>query len=1038
MNKSDLKKRYEEVIKTNALVTNIDDFLVTHVPFKQLKYCESGITNDSITSYTEEDIFNKFVIENKERHNFVIVQGDNGSGKSHFIRWLKHKYDNENKDDSEVSIIIERENNTLQTTINQLLNDNLIKRCIGEEELKKLSQTNENIATEKFLTMIAMNFAAEVLHEEDDNCIIKSGKRKKLFAFLSNDIILKGLLTAEGGPIYRIGKKISNDEDVVNISDDSRFLEKDFRISQELMKSILKDDVRKVRSFVEDLIGEDERTRKLRMDVVNYLNSKLDKVIQESIKLTATDLKNMIDKLRVELKKAGKSLTLFIEDITSFSGIDKALIENLIHEHTEENGLCRLTSIVGITNAYYQDSFPDNLKERVTGRIIIDKESIFSDEKDVLNVAARYINAIYLDKKEIAYWIERGAEESELPLAGIEKEWASFTDERGRKFTLYPFNENAVIRLYRMLESDTPRMLIKQVLSPVFKLFSDETIEFPPAIEKLSASLKIPDFNKESYNADIDNEIKGKEKERVKSFLRIWGDGSIDFYEDNGVTYIAEINEEVFKEFDIPLISGNRVNTSLKKTGIVTQTNVGVRVAEKEKPKEDIKKDIQKENKTVISAAEIKINKEYENFKEDLRNWKDGRSLLKKHSAIRDYVLDFLKSSINWEMEGISSFAIEEVLTKSMICIEEQNVRITDSYIIEKNDENYYFFLTLVEYNILGNRKWQYNEAAKGIITVTKWLEKNKKAIIDFVKNYIAQDIDPYKYALVNNYYINSIVNKNGVKSSNLYEELLSLNIDINCDNIEAILGDKTVLFSKEDDIKENNNYVLRYYNCILGEANPRNTTVFYMDAEKILRRVNELKKLQWNLENELEIDISNKSEKLVLPYNLYKKLCVNTLDKVIEIRCKELIVIADKYREVISEETNINDLREEITNFFNKLRTAGIYYDSNIEKVFNKYFIENYIADEVINRIKEVEDKSVFDKINLLKRNISIYLNNYLACVKALLKLVNENYKKYSNISNKDKIDKLHAAEDELIRDIQELKQEISTVNGGDLNAVK
>ena len=1038
MNKSYLRKRYEEVIKTNALVANIDDFLVTHVPFKQLKYCESGIIDNGITNYTEEEIFNKFVIENKERHNFVIVQGDNGSGKSHFIRWLKYKYDNENRDDSEVSIIIERENNTLQTTIKQLLNDELIRNCIGEEELKKLSQANENIATEKFLTMIAMNFAAEVLIEDDDDCIIKSGKRKKLYAFLSNDIIIKDLLTAEGGPVYRIGKKISNDEDVVNISDDSRFLEKDLRLSQDLMSLILKDDVRKVRSFAEDLIGEDERTRKMRMDVVNYLNSKLDKVIQESIKLTATDLKNMIDKLRVELKKAGKSLTLFIEDITSFSGIDKALIENLIHEHTEENGLCRLTSIVGITNAYYQNSFPDNLKERVTGRIIIDKDSIFSNEKDVLNVAARYINAIYLDKKEISYWIERGAEESELPLADIQKQWSVFTDEKGRKFNLYPLNENAVIRLYRMLEGDTPRMLIKQVLSPVFKLFSDETIEFPPVIEKLSTYLNVPDFNKESYNADIDNEIKDKAKERVKSFLRIWGDGSIDFYEENGVKYIAGINEEVFKEFNIPLISGNRVNTSLKKADTVVQINIGLSGVEKENPKEEVKENTKKEEKAESSAADKKINKEYENFKEDLKNWKNGKSPLKKHSAIRDYILDFLKSSINWEMEGISSFAIQEVLTKSMICIEDQNVKITDSYLIKKNDENYYFFLTLVEYNVLGNRKWEYNEAVKGIITVTKWLEKNKKPIIDFVNNYTAKDVDPYKYSLVNNYYINSIMNKSGVKSSNLYEELLALKIDIDYANVEAVLGDKTALSSRLDDIQDNNTFVLRYYNCVLGEANPRSTTVFYMDAEKILKRIDNLKRLKWNLENEPELDCSNKSEKLMLPYNLYRKLCRNTLDNSIERRCKELVVVANKYREIVSEETNINDLREEINKFFDKLRVSGIYYNSNIEKAFIKHFKENYIADDIINKLREVEGKSIFDKINLLKCNVSIHLNNYLVSVNTLLKLVNENYKKYSDISNNEKNDKLQIAEDELMQDIQELKQEILAVNGGDLNAVK
>ena len=62
-------------------------------------------------------------------------------------------------------------------------------------------------------------------------------------------------------------------------------------------------------------------------------------------------------------------------------------------------------------------------------------------------------------------------------------------------------------------------------------------------------------------------------------------------------------------------------------------------------------------------------------------------------------------------------------------------------------------------------------------------------------------------------------MNKSGVKSSNLYEELLALKIDIDYANVEAVLGDKTALSSRLDDIQDNNTFVLRYYNCIFKES---------------------------------------------------------------------------------------------------------------------------------------------------------------------------------------------------------------------------
>jgi len=77
--------------------------------------------------------------------------------------------------------------------------------------------------------------------------------------------------------------------------------------------------------------------------------------------------------LRRQLRIEGRELALFIEDITALTGIDEGLIEALINDHRGEGGggLCRLTSITGVTDTFYSDRLPDNIKQRVTHRLTL-------------------------------------------------------------------------------------------------------------------------------------------------------------------------------------------------------------------------------------------------------------------------------------------------------------------------------------------------------------------------------------------------------------------------------------------------------------------------------------------------------------------------------------------------------------------------------------------------------------------------------------------------------------------------------------------
>jgi hypothetical protein len=76
------------------------------------------------------------------------------------------------------------------------------------------------------------------------------------------------------------------------------------------------------------------------------------------------DLMSIFNKIRIELKKKGKSLIILIEDITSFTGMDKGILEILVDEANDDNKMCNIYSVIGITDGYF-NKFPDNINERI-------------------------------------------------------------------------------------------------------------------------------------------------------------------------------------------------------------------------------------------------------------------------------------------------------------------------------------------------------------------------------------------------------------------------------------------------------------------------------------------------------------------------------------------------------------------------------------------------------------------------------------------------------------------------------------------------
>lgn len=109
---TDMADRMDKlVIKKDGTATDIEYFMATHVPFQDLEFVEFGETESFVSSsnlhLTEEEIYERYIVNKANKHQMLIVRGTNGTGKSHLICWLYNRLtaDRVNYDDSREKVI---------------------------------------------------------------------------------------------------------------------------------------------------------------------------------------------------------------------------------------------------------------------------------------------------------------------------------------------------------------------------------------------------------------------------------------------------------------------------------------------------------------------------------------------------------------------------------------------------------------------------------------------------------------------------------------------------------------------------------------------------------------------------------------------------------------------------------------------------------------------------------------------------------------------------------------------------------------------
>ena len=360
--------RIGAVINKEALSVSRANFLATHVPLRHIAYEKSP----QLIKQTDE---NSLLAElhratEEDRHVFAAVKGIPGTGKSHLIRWLKEQYALRHPND--VVLPVARSNSSLRATIQQIIDSHLFDTESLPNQLKRLQSAVE-VLTQAGLAERLLNTLQEATRALDWERVqgrlgaLHRRVTPQRLEGLLLDVNVRERLKEEEGPIARVASFLtSGSGDNQGLDRIPGFVEADLEFDIDFLRRLrLQGAYREVHDFCNDLHQKTE----IRQDTTRYLNYALHNyAISAATELAAGDLRAMFADLRRHLRTQGKSLALFIEDITAFTGIDEGLVEVLITQHTGEANAeyCRLTSIIGVTDGYYADRFPDNIRERIT------------------------------------------------------------------------------------------------------------------------------------------------------------------------------------------------------------------------------------------------------------------------------------------------------------------------------------------------------------------------------------------------------------------------------------------------------------------------------------------------------------------------------------------------------------------------------------------------------------------------------------------------------------------------------------------------
>jgi len=904
------QKRISEVINREAVEMDEASFLATHTPLLDLRYENNEYEMRDVSE--NGLLFELQERADSDRHSFVVLKGVPGTGKSHLIRWLKEhyaRYSAENGDTEKV-LLIKRTNSSLSNTLRQIIEAKLFDAPIFENYLNRLKHAAGRLQDAELDNLILNGLQQAALAVRNKSYELPSDKKfsKRIIQdapeFLQDQVI-RAELSQEGRAIKGIAEFLTGTgRNSTEGEEMPQFEAADFEFSNDSLRSLNNDGYEQARNLAAALTSQPEEKG---AELAGYLNSLLNYAVSNLTTITVDQLKNMFGELRRQLRREGKNLSLFIEDITSFTGLDAGLIDVLIDQHGADNPeFCRLTSILGITDNYYNERFQDHVRQRVTYLISLNAQqdkiaaNLLSNSEIVAEMSARYLNAIRLSQSEVNEWKDNRANPDLLPNACSEcpvrkacHAAFGFVSIGKAEIGLFPFNKQALWTMYRQIDSSntlhTPRALLHNVISYMLGSHSQKLKEgqFPPPPRELALDVVPPTLQKPLQQTIIRKNASNKAMEdRFETLFLFWGNRTVDTVIENGqVSSVGTLTKKVFDAFRLPFFTGEAIEV----TPVVASTIIS--------PMED-----------VPSKETRKLS-----YAQDIENWRAGGKLENYDKFARE-LANIASSSVEWEIYGIPKTLVDERITQARFEIQDQAgmARSQPRFYLSRSDE-----LALVLHALDGriNAK-NPNQAEIGAqyAIISEWLIKNTEAIVSYVQqsNEDSESKLPYDEILLQTTFWLACLGDRLIASKTTSREIFFCLIAFARERESYLfdLSNRTSIRSDEwrsvikslgksgDDIRRE---FLMAFNCPQGTSN----AIRFVDSARAIGYIQAFRDMGFRLELDLSKSKGPAWEKLA---NVYMNL-------------KQKIETA-----LISEQTSYTDINTEIKTYLGESSSKEVF----------------------------------------------------------------------------------------------------------------
>ena len=961
MNIEIAKQRYKSVFRPDVINNTKGDFLATHVPMKNLYVIShADVTlQDKKHPMTEEEVFDRFFASSEE-DQFVLVKGASGAGKSHLIRWFYTMLELR-KTEREIVLPIKRADNTLKGTIKQLIDMPEVQNMPNKNLYKKLASASTTMPEIELKNTIYYTFVNLIESDdgkasEDTERMINRVNRQHLVALLQNSLF-KERLMLEDGPIERIYCKFAENKTTEVNDKAAEFISADFELDSNFFNELLNSGAdEKARKIANKLIDNDAFVKK----IVDYINLFVEKVIQRCAGLEPGDLGLVIQEIRQELYKQGKTLTILIEDITAASGVDDSLLDALLTNKVAypDKNLCRINSIVGSTDGYYVDKFRVNTKARIENFINVSDDMFNNDVNGLVEFFARYLNTISLPEDAIDKWLGNKADPDLYPVheVTIGNGWDEFKLGNSH-INLFPFSSRAITFLYKKQDSNMrhPRALMRDILEPYIKNSLEDLQDYPKRRSSLEGM--DPTLQNTIYNR---NDLDDNTKIRLTQFMYIWGDGTNNVYSKDGVRYIGGIADCVYEQLGLPLLDGKRVETPTGEDEDPTQINPPKPVTP------DPAVQIVKENEQVAIALK-EVDKWIENVDYKLNIGQTTANVRALNEA-RKNMNAYLYAVIDWASEGVPIDAmvrVRDTSNKFLVSFERQTMKSDSVVVLPASIESRKIIEAFVRWSEIGGKSWNFEGSTDYLFRVQKWTESIKPIIVKSIMRYEETEIDYFSFAAAAEFY-RLIFNgqcKSFQKPQNFnVEMLLKKNVVDNASNGHTKNWNDLLKKMNGSDGNDARNCVLQYYNLPQGTAVTSTNYEFdYISFNKAVRKVINTG-LKYGIDD-LQLEDPVRKRRLMSEYLKYILDRIDTVVSGEKNALNEVIDVLGKVVDLddIDDEEDIKEIITSIKKFYNQAQishiSVAIHYDVSLINSCNKNAGAIVSAIKTANQIKETTD---------------------------------------------------------------------------------